>query len=89
MAKHKRTSEAVNIHRYHVATHWSLHDLMTNQTNCKKCQHKPIKASIEERLFISFHNLGEIMLGEQIHDFVSELRRQGLVIKTIEEVTNG
>ena len=85
MAKHKRTTKAVNIHRYHVATYWSLETLTANEKRCNKCPYKPINSSIKESLFIAFHNLGEIMLGEQLDDFVCELQRQGLKIERISQ----
>ena len=33
----KRTSLALNMQRYHVATYWSLADLIANEQRCKKC----------------------------------------------------
>jgi|JI10StandDraft_1071094.scaffolds.fasta_scaffold66153_5 hypothetical protein len=33
----KRTSKLVNIQRYHIATYWSIYDLLINEITCKKC----------------------------------------------------
>ena len=33
----KRTSLAINMQRYHVATYWRLADLIVNEQRCKKC----------------------------------------------------
>jgi len=33
----KRTSLAINMQRYHVATYWRLADLIENEQRCKKC----------------------------------------------------
>ena len=37
------------------------------------------------RLYTAFANLGEIMLNEQIYDFICELERQGLKIARIKK----
>lgn len=33
----KRTTKSVNIYRYHIATYWSIDDLILNENTCKKC----------------------------------------------------